>query len=302
MVLNTPQTQTAKYIGRFAPSPSGPLHFGSLIAAVGSYLQAKSQQGQWLLRIEDIDTPRVQVGADTAIMHTLAAFGLHWDGPVIYQSQRIARYQEVLTALHQRDLLYGCQCSRREISLTGGVYAGTCASLSLNTPPLAWRIKAQEVKTVFNDRVFGRQSVPASLAREDYILKRRDGLFSYQLAVVVDDLDQEITEVIRGADLLSMTPRQQHLFHLLGKPAPHYGHLPLAVTAPGQKLSKQNHATALANWPLNTSLSAVLALLGHPVPAALIGANVADILAWALSVWDLARVPVTPEIPCPDFA
>ena len=294
--------QTANYIGRFAPSPSGPLHFGSLIAAVGSYLQAKSQQGKWLLRIEDIDTPRVQAGADSAIMRTLEAFGLHWDDAVIYQSQRLARYEQVFNDLQQRHLLYGCQCTRREISLAGGSYPGTCADLNLSKAPLAWRLKAAGVSTAFTDLIFASQQIDSTLAQEDYIVKRRDGLFSYQLVVVIDDLDQQITEVIRGADLLSMTPRQQHLFTLLGQPAPYYGHLPLAVSSPGQKLSKQNHASALAQWPLQHSLAAALALLGHPVPQALSAAPVTDILAWAVQHWQLTKVPVTTEVHCSAFA
>ncbi|CAM5200224.1 tRNA glutamyl-Q(34) synthetase GluQRS [Alishewanella longhuensis] len=294
--------QTASYIGRFAPSPSGPLHFGSLIAAVGSYLQAKSQQGKWLLRIEDIDTPRVQAGADSAIMRTLEAFGLHWDDPVIYQSQRLTRYQQVFNDLQQRHLLYGCQCTRREISLAGGSYPATCANLNLSQEPLAWRLKAAGVSTAFTDLIFGSQKIDGSLAREDYIVKRRDGLFSYQLVVVIDDLDQQITEVIRGADLLSMTPRQQHLFSLLGQAAPRYGHLPLAVSSPGHKLSKQNHASALAQWPLQHSLGAALQLLGHPVPQTLSAAPVTEILAWAVQHWQLAKVPVTTEIHCSAFA
>lgn len=301
-MLNALPSQTAGYIGRFAPSPSGPLHFGSLIAAVASYLQAKSQRGKWLLRIEDIDTPRMQAGADSAIMRTLEAFGLYWDDAVSYQSQRLGRYQQVFSELQQRGLLYGCQCSRREISMAGGIYPGSCAPLHLTKEPLAWRLKADGLPEQFDDLIFGPQQIDSALAREDYIVKRRDGLFSYQLVVVIDDLDQQISEVIRGADLLSMTSRQQHLFRLLGQTAPRYGHLPLAVSSPGQKLSKQNHASPLAQWPLPHSLSAALKLLGQPVPKALSTAPVAEILAWALQHWQLNKVPVTTEIHCTDFA
>lgn len=293
---------TANYIGRFAPSPSGPLHFGSLIAALGSYLQAKSQQGKWLLRIEDIDTPRVQSGADSAIMRTLEAFGLYWDDAVIYQSQRLERYQQIFSELQQRDLLYGCQCSRREISLAGGIYAGNCAKLGLTQEPVAWRLRATGVSTQFDDLIFGCQQIDPRLAHEDYIVKRRDGLFSYQLVVVIDDMDQQITEVIRGADLLSMTSRQQHLFSVLTHAAPRYGHLPLAVSSPGHKLSKQNHASALEQWPLQHSLCAALQLLGHPVPSPLSSAPVSEIMAWALKHWQLTKVPVTTEIHCSTFA
>ncbi|MCB5225461.1 tRNA glutamyl-Q(34) synthetase GluQRS [Alishewanella sp. 16-MA] len=295
-------TQTAGYRGRFAPSPSGPLHFGSLVAAVGSYLQAKSQHGQWLLRIEDIDTPRMQANADSDIMRTLESFGLCWDGPVIYQSQRLDRYQDVFNQLQQQGLLYGCQCSRKAIQAAGGLYNGRCAAKQLTTPPLAWRLRAADVDCHFHDQVFGNQRIDAALAAEDYIVKRRDGLFSYQLVVVIDDQDQQVSEVIRGADLLSMTPRQQHLFQLLGQTAPLYGHLPLAVTAPGQKLSKQNHASALAHWPNHHSLTAALRLLGHAPPDELRQAPVTEILAWATQHWQLAKVPKQLEIRCADFA
>lgn len=278
------------------------MHFGSLIAAVGSYLQAKSQQGRWLLRIEDIDTPRVQAGADSAIMHTLDAFGLHWDDTVIYQSQRLERYQAVFNRLLQQDALYGCQCSRKDISAAGGLYIGTCAHLQLTQEPLAWRLHAKDVSCHFNDQVFGKKSISPALAAEDYIVKRRDGLFSYQLVVVIDDIDQQITEVIRGADLLTMTPRQQHLCKLLGHTAPSYGHLPLAVSTPGHKLSKQNHASALENWPLSHSLAAALTLLGHKPPTELTQAPVAELLAWAIANWQLAKVPAQQEIICTDFA
>ncbi len=294
--------QTVPYRGRFAPSPSGPLHFGSLIAALGSYLQAKSQQGEWLLRIEDIDTPRVQAGADSDIMRMLEAFGLHWDGPVLYQSQRLARYQEVFEFLQQQGMLYGCQCTRREISAQGGVYQGHCANLSLRQAPLAWRLRADNVSQDFTDIIFGQQHLAKDWVSEDYIIKRRDGLFSYQLVVVVDDIDQQISEVIRGADLLSMTTRQQHLAQLLAKRQPRFGHLPLAVSAPGHKLSKQNHASALEHWPLSHSLTAALKVLGQAPPAALAKAPVNEVLEWACAHWQLRQVPAQQEVICTEFA
>lgn len=235
-------------------------------------------------------------------MRTLDAFGLHWDGTVIYQSQRLARYQAVFNRLQQQDALYGCQCSRKEISASGGLYTGTCAHLHLTQEPLAWRLHANSVACHFNDLVFGKQHINPILAAEDYTVKRRDGLFSYQLVVVIDDIEQQITEVIRGADLLTMTPRQQHLCQLLGYLAPRYGHLPLAVSTPGHKLSKQNHASALENWPLSHSLAAALTLLGHKPPTTLIQAPVQELLAWALAHWQLAKVPAQQEIICTDFA
>ena len=284
------------YIGRFAPSPSGPLHFGSLIAATGSYLQAKSQAGQWLVRMEDIDTPRMVRGIDSDILRTLELYGLHWDGPVWYQSQRLDRYQAIFSQLQQQSLIYGCQCSRKDISEMGGIYCNKCADLNLSTGQLAWRLRAANVATNFTDKIFGTQSIPAALAGEDYIVKRRDGLFAYQLVVVVDDIDQAVTEVIRGADLLQMTPRQQALCQLLGASVPDYGHLPLAVVKPGFKLSKQNHAPAVSQQNPAQVLSQVLRFLGHPPPPELQGAAPALQLSWATAHWLLDKVPAELEI------
>jgi glutamyl-Q tRNA(Asp) synthetase len=289
------------YIGRFAPSPSGPLHFGSLIAAVGSYLQARSQHGQWLVRMEDIDTPRMVDGADSDILRTLEQFGLHWDGCVLYQSQRLERYQHIFSQLQQQQLLYGCQCSRKDISQLGGSYNNRCAGLHLHTGTLSWRLRSCNVQQQFTDLVFGEQQIAASLAHEDYIVKRRDGLFAYQLVVVVDDIDQGITEVIRGADLLQMTPRQQALCRLLDAQVPAYGHLPLAVVAPGFKLSKQNHAAAISQWPAPQVINNVLRFLGHPPPQELQRAPAAEQLSWAVNHWQLAKVPALMEINNTEF-
>ncbi|MBZ9611142.1 tRNA glutamyl-Q(34) synthetase GluQRS [Rheinheimera maricola] len=289
------------YIGRFAPSPSGPLHFGSLIAAVGSYLQAKSQHGQWLVRMEDIDSSRMLHGADSDILHTLEQFGLHWDGTVLYQSQRLERYQQVLQQLQQQQQVYGCQCSRKQITAIGGVYNNHCANLQLSAEPLAWRLSCRGIATEFTDLIFGRQQISPSLAQEDYIVKRRDGLFAYQLVVVVDDIDQGITEVIRGADLLAMTPRQQALCHLLNSPPPRYGHLPLAVVQPGFKLSKQNHAAAISHWPTAQVMYQALSFLGHTPPKELHQAQVSEQLDWAIKHWQLSRVPLQLEINTAEF-
>jgi glutamyl-Q tRNA(Asp) synthetase len=289
------------YIGRFAPSPSGPLHFGSLIAAVGSYLQAKSQYGKWLVRMEDIDTPRMISGMDSDILRTLERFGLYWDDTVLYQSQRLERYQQQFTQLQQQGLLYGCQCSRKQIAALGGIYNNHCAALRLTSGVLSWRIRSNNVQTHFTDRVFGQQHIPLALAQEDYIVKRRDGLFAYQLVVVLDDIDQHISEVIRGADLLQMTPRQQALFTLLQAPAPSYGHLPLAVLKAGFKLSKQNQAAPISQWPPAQVMHTVLTFLGHQPPAALQQAPATEQLSWALTHWQLAKVPVQMEINATEF-
>lgn len=289
------------YIGRFAPSPSGPLHFGSLIAAVGSYLQAKSQHGRWLVRMEDIDTPRMQPGMDSAILRTLEQFGLLWDGVVLYQSQRLARYRDMFSQLQQQQLIYACQCSRKQITAMGGTYDNRCGALQLTADNLAWRLRSNNVNTTFTDLVFGAQQISTPLAQEDYIIKRRDGLFAYQLVVVVDDIDQGVTEVIRGADLLPMTPRQQALCHQLGAPVPRYGHLPLAVLQPGFKLSKQNHAAAISQWPEAEVIYKVLCFLGHPPPLELKHAAVAEQLSWATACWQLAKVPRQMEISSTEF-
>lgn len=289
------------YIGRFAPSPSGPLHFGSLIAAVGSYLQAKSQHGQWLVRMEDIDTPRMVPGIDSDILRTLEQFGLLWDGEVLYQSQRLKRYIEIFSQLQRQQLIYACQCSRKQISAMGGTYDNRCGALQLTADNLAWRLRSDNVNTHFSDLLFGPQQITTQLAQEDYIIKRRDGLFAYQLVVVVDDIDQGVTEVIRGADLLPMTPRQQALCHLLGAPVPRYGHLPLAVLQPGFKLSKQNHAAAISQWPEAGVMRKVLSFLGHPPPAELEQAPVTEQLSWAITNWQLAKVPLQMEISSTEF-
>lgn len=301
MPANMPIVRPA-YIGRFAPSPSGPLHFGSLIAAVGSYLQAKSQNGQWLVRIEDIDTPRMVPGIDSDILHTLEQFCLFWDGEVLYQSQRLQRYNEIFSQLQQQQLVYACQCSRKQISVMGGTYDNRCSTLQLNSDNLAWRLRSNNVSCHFTDLLFGPQQIPTQLAHEDYIIKRRDGMFAYQLVVVVDDIDQGITEVIRGADLLPMTPRQQALSSLLGAPAPRYGHLPLAVLEPGFKLSKQNHASAVSQWPKVQVIHKVLSFLGHPPPAELRQAPIAEQLSWAVNNWQLAKVPQHFEISSTEFS
>lgn len=287
--------------GRFAPSPSGPLHFGSLVAALGSYLHAKSQGGQWLVRIEDIDTPRTVPGADAEILRTLEQFGLYWDDSVVWQSQRIDLYQDYLEKFRQQ--LYGCQCNRARIAALGGIYDGHCRSLGLaaDAGPLAWRLKSAGVKTEFTDLFRGPQQIPAALAGEDYIIKRRDGLFAYQWVVVIDDVEQRVSEVIRGADLLQMTPRQQALCRTFGAPVPVYGHLPLAVTAPGHKLSKQNHATDIRRFAPAQALTAALRFLGQPLPADAELWPVTELQQFALQHWQAAAVPSQAEIQINSF-
>ena len=208
MPVNTiPSSQTRPYIGRFAPSPSGPLHFGSLIAALGSFLQARARQGRWLVRIEDIDPPREMAGAAPLILQTLEAHGLQWDGEVMYQSRRHSRYDEIIDQLYRAGDLYWCRCTRREIMASGGFYNGHCRTLGLTAEGSAARVRQHHPVYDFVDGLQGRIAVPAALAEEDFIVRRRDGLYAYNLAVVVDDMDCGITEIVRGADLLEPTVR-----------------------------------------------------------------------------------------------
>jgi glutamyl-Q tRNA(Asp) synthetase len=294
------------YRGRFAPSPSGPLHFGSLIAATASYLDAKAHRGQWLVRIEDIDTPRVVSGADSDILHTLDAFGLHWDEDVVWQSKRHTLYQDVLDELHARQELYACQCTRKEIKAMGSFYQGQCRDLhlpfgeqaerQLALRQLALRIKQTHPVTRFDDLFQGSVYVTDAIANEDYIVKRSDGLFAYQLVVVIDDHEQKINHVIRGADLLEPTARQISLFQQLGWHIPTYGHVPLAVQSPGFKLSKQNHAPAVDKHNPAPALCAALAFLGITIPQELNSASVNELLTFAISAYQRDKIAHTQEI------
>ncbi|MFR9719363.1 tRNA glutamyl-Q(34) synthetase GluQRS [Aeromonas diversa] len=289
---------TPPYVGRFAPSPSGPLHFGSLVAALGSYLQARAQGGQWLVRIEDIDPPREMAGASDLILRTLECYGLTWDGEVMYQSRRHARYDEIIERLYQSGDLYWCRCTRREIAAAGGLYPGTCRELGLGPAGCAARLRQRHPVYHFDDALQGRIEVAPALAGEDFIVRRRDGLYAYNLAVVIDDMDSGITEVVRGADLLEPTVRQIALYQRLGAAVPAWVHLPLAVQPDGNKLSKQNHARALPDDP-GAPLLAALAFLGHPAPGDLHGAPPARLLEWAIHHWQLARVPHRISLPSP---
>jgi len=293
---------TNSYRGRFAPSPSGFLHFGSLIAALASFLDAKStinsqgHQGTWLVRIEDIDPPREQIGASTAILLALEAFGLHWDEQVLYQSQQSERYKDTLNDLKQQNLSYYCQCTRATIKALGGVYQGHCRTL--NKPALNSAIRLTNLHGLhqFDDIFQGEVSCDKNLAVEDFIIHRKDGLFAYQLAVVLDDVYQKITHVIRGCDLLEPTARQLTLFKTLNKQAPQYGHVPLAVTDQGYKLSKQNKAPAIDINNPQPALFAALKFLGQMPEPYLVHESVADIISWAIKHWSRDKVPKKQEI------
>lgn len=235
---------TPGYRGRFAPSPSGPLHDGSLLAAMASYLDARAHDGQWLLRIEDIDTPRVVPGADAFIMQQLRALGMQWDESPVWQSARLPLYQAAFQRLRDAGLVYGCACTRR--MLTGGPYPGTCRNgLEPGQTPRAWRLRVPTGTVFFTDRWQGPQSQDVAREVGDFILRRADGLWAYQLVVVVDDGLQGITDVVRGADLLDSTARQYVLHRYLGHAPPRMLHVPLLLDERGLKLSKQNHAPAI---------------------------------------------------------
>jgi len=274
------------YIGRFAPSPTGPLHLGSLVAALASYMEARRAKGKWLLRMEDLDKPREQPGAADAILRTLEALGLHWDGAVEQQSRRTERYRAALASLGA--LTYPCGCTRSEIAdsalaIDGArVYQGNCrAGLTAGKTARAIRIKAEgEIR--FADRVQGEQRQRLERDVGDFVLCRADGQFAYQLAVVVDDAEQGVTEVVRGADLLDSTARQIYLQRRLGLPTPGYLHVPVAVNAAGEKLSKQTGAPAIDPARGGEALRRAFAFLGQPET---------DDLAEGLHNWDASRIP-----------
>ena len=282
------------YIGRFAPSPSGSLHFGSLVAALGSYLRARSQKGRWLVRIEDIDPPREIAGATDDILRTLEAYGLHWDGDVLYQSTRIDTYQRLIDSLIAQNHAYYCQCSRKQIKAMGGTYDGRCGRLTSPHVSGAIRIRNSAGIDRFNDLQMGEIRVDKNFATEDFIIKRSDGLYAYQLAVVMDDAFQKITEVTRGSDLLIPTCRQISLFQIFAQTPPSWLHLPLICTEPGMKLSKQNHAAAIDKAQPQVSFNAALAFLGQAQVTP--ERKMDKMVTQAITQFDLALVPKQTEI------
>lgn len=297
---------TPAYIGRFAPSPTGPLHFGSLLAATASYLDARANQGHWRVRIEDLDKPREQPGAADAILQTLEDFGLQWDGEVVYQSQRDDLYVWALNALRADNKAYPCACSRKEIARIahtgpqGMIYPGTCRhGLPAGKSGRAWRLKIEPYPVAFEDAIQGLFSLNLANDIGDFVIKRADGLFAYQLAVVVDDAEQQISHVVRGADLLPLTPAQIFLQQQLGLPTPTYAHIAVATANDGQKLSKQTHARPVdANRPTETLLEA-LRFLGLKPPADLASSQLDDIWHWAIQRWDTRLLPKQRELPAP---
>jgi glutamyl-Q tRNA(Asp) synthetase len=289
---------TTSYRGRFAPSPTGPLHFGSLIAAVGSYLDARRHGGEWLLRIEDLDRPREARGAGDTILRTLEAYGFEWDGAVVRQSRREAVYAAALEQLQRTNAVFPCACTRREISDSAidvtnePIYPGTCRNgVPAGRRARAIRARVGNAVVGFDDRLQGR--IEQRLADEvgDFVVRRADGLFAYQMAVVVDDFEQGVTDVVRGADLLASTPRQIFLQRRMGCPTPRYLHLPVAVNQNGEKLSKQTLATPLAPTDGSLQVWRALRFLGQEPPSALKTERIASLWTWARANWCAERIP-----------
>lgn len=299
----TTASQAPVYRGRFAPSPTGPLHFGSLVAAVGSYLEARRHGGQWLLRIEDLDSPRNAPGATDCLLRTLERFGLEWDGPHVRQSVRTDLYAAALDVLRLKGLVYPCGCTRREVAdsniasrkaRTGpGIYPGTCRTgLAPGRAARALRIRVERGLVCFDDMLQGRYCQDVAREVGDFILVRADAQIAYQLAVVVDDAEQRVTHVVRGADLLESTPRQLLLCELLGyTPERQYLHLPVATNAAGEKLSKQTRAASLEAVQAPLALAATLQFLGQQPPAELGLLRLSAVWEWARANWRLDKVP-----------
>ncbi len=279
------------YIGRFAPTPTGLLHFGSLVAALASYLDAKANNGTWLLRIEDLDPPREDKAASQLIPQQLIAHGLLWDEGITYQSQNSHRYEHALEQLEQQGLLFPCTCSRKDLQKQQGRHLGNCHSQYVAGQAYAWRLAVPDAHYEFTDRIYGhvRQNLKNQVG--DFVLKRKDGLYAYQLAMVLDDHAAGITHVVRGLDLLDNTPRQLYLLRSLGFPVPEYLHVPLIVNKDGQKLSKQNKAAPLnLNQPKDNLLKA-LAFLKQEAPNTEACQSVSNILQWATEYWSVSSIP-----------
>lgn len=278
------------YIGRFAPTPSGPLHFGSLVAALASYLDARANQGLWLVRIEDLDPPRTAPGSIDAILSCLDTFGLHWDGELMFQSQRQPAYHEALERLRQQGRIYPCSCSRAQFQ-ADPLYSCRCLTRPPSLKNFALRTALPQQSITVDDVIIGPQTQHLANEVGDFVVQRKDQLFSYQLAVVVDDAEQNISHIIRGSDLYHQTPRQVWLQACLGYKQPIYGHLPIITNNQGQKLSKQNLAAPLDMSQAPALLSEALERLGQATPCTFRQAPVEEQLAWAVAQWDISSVP-----------
>ena len=286
------------YRGRFAPSPTGPLHFGSLVAAIGSYLDAKFNQGKWLVRIEDIDFQREVPGAVSEILFVLEKLGMEWDEEVVFQSRRLEAYREALNRLEKQNLIYPCTCSRKEIAdssiigLGGPIYPGTCLkNPSLSDKVCSLRIQTNQNEIQFQDILKGLYVQKLKREIGDFVLRRADGIYAYQLAVVVDDAEQGITHVVRGADLLDSTPRQIFLQRLLGYSTPRYMHLPVVTNAAGEKLSKQTNAEPIDMANVLPQLVKALCFLGQAPPAVILEGDISSFWQWARENWQVNLIP-----------
>jgi glutamyl-Q tRNA(Asp) synthetase len=278
------------YIGRFAPTPSGDLHFGSLSAAVASYLDAKANEGSWLVRIEDLDTLRVAAGSVDSILSCLETFGLHWDGRVIYQSQRQDAYEEALSKLQQQGHTYRCSCTRSKFK-TNPQYKCPCATYRVSADQTSVRVRLPHQNITISDVIMADQTQNMALEVGDFVVRRKDLIYAYQLAVVVDDAHQKVSHVVRGSDLYDQTPRQVWLQSCLGFQTPSYSHLPIITNRQGQKLSKQNLAAALDVSQAPRLLSEVLERLGQNLPHTLHAAPVQEQLAYAAKHWNIQQIP-----------
>jgi glutamyl-Q tRNA(Asp) synthetase len=278
------------YIGRFAPSPSGYLHFGSLVAALASYLDARAVGGRWLLRMEDLDPPREVTGAQSAILTTLENYGFEWDGPIMRQSQRHDAYAEVLQRWLSQGLAYACTCSRKQLEAYQGIYPGLCRNAGHSWTDTAIRLRVPELTYGFTDRVQGQFAQHLGREVGDFVIRRRDSLYAYQLAVVIDDAAQGINAIVRGADLLDSTPRQLYLQELLGTPAPSYLHVPLITQPDGHKLGKSYRAPPLPPEQARPLLLRALRALGQPAPAQLLELTPGAILTWAAQHWQAEHI------------
>jgi len=289
---NLSGNRSANYVGRFAPSPTGPLHFGSLLAAIASYLDARANNGRWLVRMEDLDPPREPPGAAEQILEQLTHFGLEWDGDVLYQSTRLSAYAEALQQLTDAGHCYACMCTRPDVRAMGNVYNGHCRHANLAAAAdTAIRIQTSPRDIVIEDAVQGLSKTELASQCGDFIIRRKDGLFAYQLAVVVDDEFQQVSDIIRGYDLLESTPRQIFLQELLHYRRPRYAHIPVIVDAAGEKLSKQSFAQAIDAKQSKELTHAVLQLLGQSPPPLSDFATNTDQLRWAVQHWDIQSVP-----------
>lgn len=284
---------TAPRRGRFAPSPTGPLHFGSLLAAFGSWLMARTAGGEWWVRIEDIDPPREVPGAAEAQLRTLDAFGLRSDGPVLRQSGRHALYREALDRLLAQGLAFRCRCSRSDLAASGGIHRRCSAAATRDASAVRLRVP-DDCAIGFDDAIHGRFAQDVAAEVGDVVLLRADGCWAYQLAVVVDDADQGVTDVVRGADLLDSTPRQILLQRALGLPNPRYAHLPLVLDAEGAKLSKSQSALPVDGDDPLPALRLAWVALGQPIGALDAAGCVEALLARALREFDSSRIPRGP--------